>query len=180
MLLVCYVHYTIAQAPMKTFLLLAYNVCYNIRMKVPVDARRTIITFLVVDLIFAVLLFLSCINLFLFTEWGIYQILVIAIFVIVSVSMLILSLKRNFYVIESKYLVVVKAFKEAYYYYNDVVYIDEEQSERRRVLCFFTNKGHTRYLPYDKDGEIYKAMTKRCRNTISKDEFETKYPNVKL
>jgi len=94
--------------------------------------------------------------------------------------MLVLSLTRNFYVIENKYLVNVKGTKEMYYYYTDVVYIDKAQSEKKRVLIFFTNKGHSRYLPFDKEGKIYDAMINKCRNLLSEEEFHKRYPNVKL
>ena len=149
-------------------------------MKVPVDRKRTIITFVIADLIFAVLLFLSCIYLFLFQTWGAVQWLIIAVYVGFSAFMLIMSLTRNFYVIENKYLVVVKGNKNMFYYYSDVVYIDREQSERRRVLAFYTNKGHTRYLPFDKDGKIYSNFLNRCKNALSEEEFRLRYPNIKL
>ena len=149
-------------------------------MKLPVERKRTIITFVIADLIFAVLLFLSSIYFFLFQPWGVTQWMIIAVFVVVSLLMLVLSLTRNFYVIESKYLVVVKGRKEMYYYYGDVVYIDKAQSEKRRVLTFYTNKGHSRYLPFDKDGKIYSTMINKCHNLLSEEEFHTKYPNVKL
>ena len=149
-------------------------------MKVKVDIKRTIKIFVIVDLIFAALLFLSCINLFIFTKFGIIQVLVILVYVGVSILMLVLSLKRNFYVIENKYIVVVRSFKEMYYHYSDVVYIDKVQSERRKILCFYTNKGHSRYLPFDAKGEIYKVMLKRCNNLLSDEEFKNRYPNVKL
>ena len=124
-------------------------------MKLPVDRKRTILIFIIADLIFAALLFLSCINLFLFQEWNALQFGIIGLYVFISVLMLVLSLTRNFYVIENKYLVVVKGRKEMYYNYSDVVYIDDEQTKKRKVLCFVTNKGHVRYLPFDKDGQIY-------------------------
>ncbi len=149
-------------------------------MKVKVDIKRTIRLFIIMDLIFAALLFLSCINLFLFTKFGPIQIMVILVFVAVSVLMLVLSLKRNFYVIENKYIVVVRSFKNMYYNYSDVVYIDKEQSEKRKILCFATNRGDARYLPFDKNGEIYKTMLKRCNNLLSEEEFKRRYPNVKL
>ena len=149
-------------------------------MKLPVSRKRTLITFAVADLIFAVLIFLSCFSLFVLQEWGAIQIVIIAIYVVLSTVMLVLSLTRNFYVIESKYLVVVKGYKEMYYHYKDVVYIDKAQSEKKRVLCFYTNKGHTRYLPFDKNGEIYKAMLKKCHNLLDDVQFKAKYPNVKL
>ena len=149
-------------------------------MKVPVSRKRTLITFFIADLIFAVLIFLSCFSLFVLQEWGVVQFIIIAIFVIFSVLMLVLSLTRNFYVIESKYLVTVKGTKEMYYHYKDVVYIDKAQSEKKRVLCFYTNKGHVRYLPFDKDGKIYETMCNKCHNLLSEEEFKTQYPNVKL
>ena len=149
-------------------------------MKVPADRRRTIKLFIIMDLLFAIALFLSCFQLFVLQKWGVIQIMIIVLYVVISALMLFLSLKRNFYVIESKYLVAVRGFKEMYYYYNDVVYIDKAQSEKRKVLCFFTNKGHTRYLPFDKDGEIYKAMLKKCHNLLDEETFERQYPNIKL
>lgn len=149
-------------------------------MKLPVDRKRTILVFAIADLVFAVLLFASCINLFLFQKWGVVQILIIALFVIISVFMLVLSLTRNFYVIESKYLVVVKGTKVMYYHYTDVVYIDKVQTEKRRVLCFATNKGHARYLPFDKEGKIYETFQNKCHNLLSEEEFKIKYPDIKL
>ena len=149
-------------------------------MKVTVDIKRTLTIFFIVDIIFAVLLFLSCINLFLFTKFGVLQVLIILLYVGVSIIMLVLSLKRNFYVIENNYLVAVRGFKNMYYHYNDVVYIDKAQSEKKRVLCFYTNKGHVRYLPFDKNGEIYKVMIKKCHNLLDDEQFKAKYPNVKL
>ena len=149
-------------------------------MKVNVDIKRTLKLFVIMDLLFAVLLFLSCINLFLFTKFGPVQIIVISIYVLMSILMLVLSIKRNFYVIENKYIVAVRSFKNMYYHYNDVVYIDKVQSEKKRILCFYTNKGHVRYLPFDAKGEIYKAMVKKCHNLLSEEEFKKKYPNVKL
>lgn len=149
-------------------------------MKLPVDRKRTILIFLIADLSLAALLFLSCFNLFIFQPWGAAQIVVIAIYVIISAIMLVLSLTRNFYVIEPKFLVSVKGYKEMYYHYKDVVYIDKAQSEKRKVLCFYTNKGHARYLPFDKDEKIYEAMCNRCHNLLSDEEFRIQYPNAKL
>lgn len=149
-------------------------------MKVPVDRRRTILIFIIMDLLFAIGLFLSCMTLFLFQKWGVIQILIIILYVLTSIGMLVLSLVRNFYVIENKYLVQVRAFKESYYHYNDVVYIDKEQSEKKRTLVFYTNKGHVRYLAFDRNGEIYQVMLKKCNNLLSKEEFKKRYPNVKM
>ena len=149
-------------------------------MKLPVDRKRTILTFIIADLAFALLLFLSCFNLFIFQKWNVVQFCIIGLYVVISILMLVLSLTRNFYVIENKYLVVIKGKKELYYNYTDVVYIDREQSEKRHILCFYTRQGHCRYLPFDKNGQIYKAFLNKCHNTLNKEEFVSQYPNVKL
>lgn len=149
-------------------------------MKLPVDRKRTIITFIIADLALAVLLFLSCLSVFLFQPFGPIQIFIIVLFVVISALMLILSLTRNFYVIENKYLVVVKGHKEMHYYYDDVVYIDEVQSEKRKVACFVTNKGHARYLPFDKEGKIYQALCNRCHKLLNEEDFKEQYPKVKI
>ena len=149
-------------------------------MKLPVDRKRTIITFIIADLAFAVILFLSCINLFVFQRWNVTQYAIIGLFVVVSVVMLVLSLTRNFYVVEKKYLVVVRSSKNMFYNYEDVVYIDKEQTERRRVLVFYTNKGHVRYLPFDKEGKIYQVFLQRCHNLLDKEQLKKQYPNIKL
>ena len=149
-------------------------------MRLPVDRKRTIITFIIADLVFAALLFVSCINLFLFQKWNAIQIAIIAVFVVISVLMLVLSLTRNYYVIESKFLVVVKGKKEMFYHYADVVYIDKQQTEKRKVLCFYTRQGHTRYLPFDKEGKIYTTFLNKCHNLLEYDEFKRRFPNAKI
>ena len=149
-------------------------------MKVPVDRKRTIVTFIIADLIFAAVLFLSCFNIFLFQKWNAVQFVIIGLFVFFSIFMLVLSLTRNYYVIESKFLVVVRAHKESIYEYADVVYIDKVQTEKKKVLSFCTSKGLTRYLPFDKHGEIYATFLKKCHNLLSEEDFKAKYPNVKL
>ena len=149
-------------------------------MKLPVDRKRTIITFIIADLVFAALLFGSCFHLFLFQKWNAIQIVIIALFVVIIAFMLVLSLTRNFYVIESKYLVVIKGNKETVYNYDDVVYIDKAQTEKKKVLSFYTVYGHSRYLPFDKEGKIYTTFLKKCKNLLSEEEFKNKYPNAKL
>ena len=149
-------------------------------MKLPVDRKRTLKIFFIADIIFAVLLFLSCMNLFIFQKWGATQIVIIALYVIISIFMLVLSLTRNFYVIEKNYLVVVKGNKEYHYNYTDVVYIDKGQSERKKTLSFCTKEGVTRYLPFDKEGKIYTTFLNKCHNLLEEHEFRSKFPKVKL
>jgi hypothetical protein len=97
-----------------------------------------------------------------------------------SLEGLINYFEENSYDIGISIEETTKTFKEAYYHYNDVVYIDKEQSEKKRTLVFYTNKGHVRYLAFDRNGEIYQAMLKKCNNLLSKEEFKKRYPNVKM
>lgn len=149
-------------------------------MKLPVDKKRTIITFLIADLVFAVCIFISCINIFLFQDFGVVQICIIGIFVFFSTFMLIMSLTRNYYHLESKSVIVVKGTKVSNYNYADVVYIDKEQSERKRTVVFVTNLGHVRYLPFDKNGKIYDSFLNKCHNLVELDELQSRFPKVKL
>ena len=149
-------------------------------MKLPVDRKRTLKIFFIADIAFGIMLFLSCMNLFIFQRWNATQTIIVILYAVISVFMLILSLTRNFYVIEKKYLVVVKGTKNMFYNYEDVVYIDKLQSEKKKTLTFCTKQGHVRYLPFDKDGEIYKAFLKNCHNLMEKDDFIKQYPKVDL
>ena len=149
-------------------------------MKLIPDRKRTLITFMIADLALAVMLFLSCINLFCFQKFGTTQIVVICVYVFISVFMLVLSLKRYFYVVEGKNLIVVKGTRAMTYEFNDVVYIDEEKSRRKKTVHFCTSKGLVRYLAFDKDGKILDIMLKKCKNLLELDEFKRRYPNAKI
>lgn len=86
----------------------------------------------------------------------------------------------NYYEINRKYVMFVRFNKKYIYHYNDVVYIDEKQSEKRHVVCFYTNKGHTRYLIFDRKNVLYPTMLKHCQNRLTSEKFKEKYPNVAL
>ncbi|HHT67600.1 MAG TPA: hypothetical protein GX010_05250 [Erysipelotrichaceae bacterium] len=149
-------------------------------MKLVVDRKRTLLIFLIADLSFALLLFLSGINLFLSKEWGASQIAIIVLYVIISAVMLLLALTRNYYIVENKFLLVVKGHKETYHHYADVVFIDKERSLRKRTLRFYTNKGKVHNLFFDKEGKIYEVFVKRCHNIVDKEQFKKQYPKIKI
>ena len=85
-----------------------------------------------------------------------------------------------YYEVNKKYVEVTKYGKKTVYNYADVVYIDEEKSEKKKVVHFYTNKGHARYITFDQKGLLYKTMLANCKNRLSKEDFEATYPNVKL
>ena len=149
-------------------------------MKLPVDRKRTLKIFFIADIAFGIMLFLSCMNLFIFQRWNATQTIIVILYAVISIFMLVLSLTRNFYVVEKKYLVVVKGTKNMFYNYEDVVYIDKAQTEKKKTLTFCTKQGHIRYLPFDKDGKIYQVFLNKCHNLLEKEELIRKYPGIKI
>lgn len=149
-------------------------------MKLVVDRRRTILTFIIVFLVMGAALFGICFWIFLDFPWDFRQPLIIAFWIVSSIVFLVLSLTKNYYVLEKKYLVVKRYTKELVYYFSDVLYIDEEQSIKKKTIHFYTRQGHARYLSFDRQGIIYKTMLEKCTNRLSKEEFEKGYPDVRL
>ena len=149
-------------------------------MKLYIPRYKTILTFLAAFIFLGAALFGICFWIFLDWPWDFRQPLIIGLWLLSSIVFLILSLTANYYVLNKKYIMVKRLGKELYYYFSDVVYIDEEKSEKKKMIHFFTRQGHTRYLTFDKEGLIYKTMLEKATNRISKEEFEKKYPDVRL
>ena len=121
-----------------------------------------------------------CYNIFLLQEWNWVQPFIIAVYVLSSIALFILMPRGIYYEVNKKYVIVVKYKKELVYNYSDVVYINEELSEKKKTICFYTNKGDVRYITFDREGLLYKTMLENCKNRISKEEFESTYPNIKF
>lgn len=149
-------------------------------MKVRVPFWRTLISFAIATLILAVAFFFLFSGLFLRSNWDWRQPTIIGSVIVFSIVFLLMSIKRNYYVVNRKYVTVVRGRRELVYYYSDIVYIDEKQSEKKKTICFYTNKGHARYLQFDKDNVLYKAMLAGSKNRLTDEEFKERYPNVKL
>lgn len=150
-------------------------------MKVRVSIFRTLWALIIVSVLGAGLIFGLTFNLFLFTfpyDWR--QYLIIGIWAILTIGLFLLTFLFSYYEVFKKYVMVHRGTKKLIYYYSDVVYIDEEKSERKKTITFYTRQGHTRYLMFDKHNVLYKTMLANCKNRLSKDEFERKYPQVKL
>lgn len=149
-------------------------------MKVYPLLKKTIIMLLVTVLTVGAFLFLICFNLFLFNAWDWRQPLIIGAWFVSSLILFILTPRNIYYEVNKKYVSVYKYRKQTIYYFNDVVYIDEEKSLKHKTVYFYTNKGHARYLTFDKQNLLYPTMLAHCKNRLSKEEFAQNYPNVKL
>ena len=120
-------------------------------------------------------------TLFLFTfpyDWR--QYCIIGGWALLSIGLIVATYLTSYYEVNRKYVEVKRGTKTLVYYFSDVVYIDEEKSKKKKMVHFYTKQGHARYLIFDKEGILYKTMLSNCTNRLSKEEFEQRYPNVKL
>ena len=149
-------------------------------MKVYPLLRKTILMLVISILVGAGLVFAMTFHLFLFRKWNWAQPTILAIFGVSSILLLVFTPRAIYYEVNKKYVIVSRYGKKMIYNYSDVVYIDERLSEKRKTIHFYTNKGHTRYLVFDRKGLLYKTMLQNCKNRISEEEFKRNYPNVKF
>ncbi len=126
------------------------------------------------------LIFLMFMSLFLRWPWDWRQWFIIAMWLVSGIILSILTPLSIYYEVNKKYVEVTKYRKKTVYSYADIIYIDEEKSMKKKVIHFYTNKGHARYLTFDRKGLLYKTMLANSKNRISKEEFIRTYPNVKL
>lgn len=97
-----------------------------------------------------------------------------------TVIFIILSLKNNYYIIEKYRLVYHRLNKDMFYEYKSILYVDEVWSKKNKTLLFYTDLGHARYLPFDRDGMIYEKVMQRAKNLLSKEEYQARFPKVKM
>ncbi|MGM9873826.1 MAG: hypothetical protein ACI31G_02755 [Bacilli bacterium] len=127
-----------------------------------------------------VMIFLIFFKLFITWPWDFKQPLIIAVWLISGIIFTIFSIKGTHYLVTKKYLQVTRGKKEYIYFYSDIIYIDKEYSEKKKCICFVTNKGHVRYVNFDKEGIVYKTMIEGVKNLISKEEVKEKFPKIKF
>ncbi|MGI6714232.1 MAG: hypothetical protein ACOX3K_04250 [Bacilli bacterium] len=147
-------------------------------MKVFASAKKTITSYTIAGLVMATIFYLM---------FGSYKwpptgrdILIVSIPLVIALITMILGIKMNWYEIGKKALTHHKGNKVLVYYYSEILYIDHEYSQKHKILLFYTSKGHERYLPMDAEMEIYKAVTTKCQHLISKEEYQIRFPKVKL
>lgn len=137
-------------------------------------------SFLVIFLVSSVVFFLATNSVLLKPKWDFVQPLIIAVFLAVSLMFYVFTLTGLDYTVEKKYLEVRRLRKHMFYYYSEIVYIEEEKSRKKKTITFVTNKGHVRYLPYDKEGILLDHLLANCHSLLSKEMLKVKYPSVRL
>ena len=150
-------------------------------MKVHVSMRKMILPLIVISIVAAGALFGITFNMFLFElPWDWRQYTIISGYAFVVITLFLLTAFASSYEVNKKYVAVNKGRQQLIYYYSDVVYIDEEKSAKKKMIHFYTKQGHCRYLMFDREGILYPTMLENCKNRLSKEEFEQRYPQVKL
>jgi uncharacterized membrane protein YcjF (UPF0283 family) len=149
-------------------------------MKIWPSFQKTLLLALVIFLFSAVIVFTSCINLFLFEEWDYRQWLIIGVFLASSILILIFSLRTYFYVIEKRELIVIKFKRELVYPYSEIIYIDQNQKRKRSTITIVMKSGQIIYLIPDNKNQVYESLQKNCDDLLDKQEVMNKFPRIKL
>ena len=91
----------------------------------------------------------------------------------------VLSITSTFYQIEGATFIHSKMGKVVEYTFNNIIYIDQDFSEQKKMMRFFTKDGKEHLLVFDKEGKLYQAALNKCP-LISKEEFERRFPKIKM
>ena len=148
-------------------------------MRVRIPAGKILVMWLGVFVLFAGIIFAFSFNLFL-TTWDFKQPLIISAYTIAMLVILVVSLNTQYYEVNKKDITEAKFGKKYTYFFSDIIYIDEEQSVKSKTLCFVTKQGHVKYLTFDKEGKIYEAAINKCKDLISREELERRFPGIKI
>ena len=90
-----------------------------------------------------------------------------------------ISLTQTYYEISGAVFTHCKMGKVVEYTFNNIIYIDQEFSEAKKMMKFYTKDGREHLLLFDKKGILYNTALEKCP-LISKEEFERRYPNIKM
>lgn len=66
------------------------------------------------------------------------------------------------------------------YKFNDVLYIDEPYTEKHKALTYYRKDGKLVFIALDKEKQMLNVFKDNCKNTISREQFISRYPNTKL
>jgi len=91
-----------------------------------------------------------------------------------------IGVRYNRYEIHKNHLVHIKGTTRLHYDFSSILYIDEVYTNKHKTLLFYTDRGHARFLVLDKKNVLLTKTKEKCKNLISKEEYQAKFPRVKL
>ena len=114
------------------------------------------------------------------TSYIIQDIIVIAIWVVLSIILGFVLFKKNYYEITKTSLIHHHFGSNAIYDFNKIFYIDEDYSLKHKSLLFYTSEGKQHFLAFDKKGDLLTSVKGSCHHLMERDEFKFKFPKAKL
>lgn len=105
---------------------------------------------------------------------------VMGAWLISTIIFIMLSLKTTYYILDKNRIIYHRLNKDLFYDYRSILYIDHDWSKKHKTLLFYTDLGHARYLPFDQQGLLYEKVCAKAKNLISKEEYLTRFPKVKM
>ena len=155
-------------------------------MKVRIDTWRVTWRFLIVYLIIVIIAFVSFMGLFFKfdlenhtvtpAEFGTGQIIFLVALGVVFIVTYIPTITCFYYIIEDKYFIMKKYWKEYEFNYSNIEFIDIEESKRKDMVIFYSPKSKMKYLLGDRDGKLLETLIKKCPKNMSVAEFRRKHP----
>ena len=149
-------------------------------MKLELRLLKLTITFIISMIVIGLVFFFIFFKNFTTLPWDYLPYVLIGIWLVGAIIFYIVTIKFNYYVLHKKFVTVKRYNKELVYNFSEIIYIDEAQSEKKKTIIFVTNKGHTRYLIFDRKNVLYPVMLKKCTNRVSKEQLLQMFPKVEL
>ena len=149
-------------------------------MKLELRLLKLTITFIISMIVIGLVFFFIFFKNFTTLPWDYLPYVLIGIWLVGAIIFYIVTIKFNYYVLHKKFVTVKRYNKELVYNFSEIIYIDETQSEKKKTIIFVTNKGHTRYLIFDRKNVLYPVMLKKCTNRVSKEQLLQMFPKVEL
>ncbi len=91
-----------------------------------------------------------------------------------------IGVRYNWYEMHKSHLVHHKGNQTLIYNFANILYIDDTYTIKHKTLLFYTDRGDARYLVLDPQQLLYTKTKERCKNLMSKEDYQAKFPRVKM
>lgn len=115
-----------------------------------------------------------------FVPYLILDIAMILLGAVISIIGCWLLLKNNYYEVINSSVIHHKLKAQTIYDFDHVLYIDKDYTLKHKTLLFYNERGKSLFLVLDKDLELLEIFENRCKKLLTKEEFQKKFPKVKL
>jgi hypothetical protein len=81
---------------------------------------------------------------------------------------------------DNKACYITRFGKTEQYDFDNVLYIDEPYTIKHKALTFYDKNGKLRFISFDKDKKLLEIFKTHCKKAITREEFISKFPNIRL